>query len=109
MASKLWLALFCLLTATTHVLAHMQLLNPPPLGGANNPFRTSPPDPYLQYPYNCCGRTDPEMCHGHLNELGTPQGRPVASWQAGSVQGFRYVDLVLTLRKKNVEKGHADS
>jgi hypothetical protein len=83
-------AFFC------EALAHMQLLNPPPFGGANNPFRTSPPDPYLQYPYTCCGRPDTSFCHGHLDLLGTPEGRPVATWAAGSVQNFRYVDAEMS-------------
>ncbi|KAI9763642.1 MAG: hypothetical protein M1840_000356 [Geoglossum simile] len=66
----------------------MQLLFPPPFGASNNPFRTDPPDPYLQYPYNCCGRSDPDLCRGYLKLLGTPQGQPVATWEAGSVQTF---------------------
>ncbi|KAI9889477.1 MAG: hypothetical protein M1814_005260 [Vezdaea aestivalis] len=66
----------------------MQLNYPPPLGAQNNPHRTDAPDPYLQYPYGCCGRTDMSPCHGQLKLLGTPQGASVASWAAGSSQGW---------------------
>ncbi|KAH0558548.1 hypothetical protein GP486_004797 [Trichoglossum hirsutum] len=82
------LSVFTACVLFSEAFAHMQLLEPPPLGGSNNPFLTDPPDPYLQYPYNCCGRVDTGFCHGHLNLLGTPQGQPVATWAAGSVQGF---------------------
>ncbi|KAI9875315.1 MAG: hypothetical protein M1830_008633 [Pleopsidium flavum] len=66
----------------------MQLSYPAPFGAENNPHRTDPVDPYLQYPFNCCGRKTPFPCGGHLDKLGTPQGASVASWPAGSVQNF---------------------
>ncbi|OAX78428.1 hypothetical protein ACJ72_07264 [Emergomyces africanus] len=68
--------------------SHMQLYHPPPFAAANNPHLTARPDPYLDYPYNCCGRTTPFPCKGYLNHLNTPQGRPVVSWPAGSEQNF---------------------
>lgn len=75
----------------TAVLSHMQLVHPPPFGGANNPHRTDPPDPYLQYPYDCCGPLArwEYPCRGYLRLLGTPQGASVASWPAGSVQAWK--------------------
>ncbi|KAI9842572.1 MAG: hypothetical protein M1838_003072 [Thelocarpon superellum] len=72
----------------TAVWGHMQLVYPPPFGGANNPHRTDPADEYLQYPFNCCGRTTPFPCGGYLRLLGTRQGASVATWTAGSVQNW---------------------
>lgn len=82
--------IFALLSALlpTAIHAHMQLNSPPPFGAENNPHRTDPADPHLQYPYNCCGRTSTYPCNGYLRLLGTPQGAPVASWAAGSTQNF---------------------
>ncbi|KAK5134481.1 hypothetical protein LTR08_006398 [Meristemomyces frigidus] len=72
----------------THTLAHMQLTYPPPFNATNNPHRTTPFDPYLQYPYDCCGPharwTYP--CRGYLALLNTPQGAPTATWPAGTTQ-----------------------
>lgn len=85
MTSFLWyLTLF-----VAHVLAHMQLVYPPPFGAANNPHRTDAPDERLQFPYNCCGRTDPYPCRGYLRLLGTAQGASVATWAAGSQQHWK--------------------
>jgi hypothetical protein len=78
---------FLLLQPTT-VLGHMYLYTPPTFNSTNNPHRTTPPDPYLNYPYNCCGRTDNVPCKGYLSLLGTPDGAPVATWALGSVQEF---------------------
>ena len=78
------------LVVTTN--AHMNLFYPPPLGGENNPHRTDPPEPRIDYPYNCCGEeVTPFPCRGYLKHLGTDQGRPVATWEAGSVQNFSLV------------------
>ncbi|EDN05555.1 predicted protein [Histoplasma mississippiense (nom. inval.)] len=66
----------------------MHLYHPPPFAAANNPHLTNAPDSYLDYPYNCCGRTTPFPCKGYLNHLNTPQGQSVASWAAGSQQNF---------------------
>ncbi|OJD22595.1 hypothetical protein ACJ73_06059 [Blastomyces percursus] len=77
-----------IISLATLAWAHMQLYNPPPFGASNNPHLTTSPDPYLDYPYNCCGRTTPFPCKGYLDHLDTPQGQPVASWPAGSVQNF---------------------
>jgi hypothetical protein len=66
----------------------MKLSNPPPFGAENNPHRTDPADTRLTYNYNCCGRKTEFPCGGYLKLLGTPQGRAVASWDAGSKQTF---------------------
>ncbi|WEW54619.1 hypothetical protein PRK78_000039 [Emydomyces testavorans] len=68
--------------------AHMKLHHPPPFGADNNPHRTDPADPFLDYPFNCCGRQTVYPCRGYLRLVGTNQGKPVASWPAGSVQSF---------------------
>lgn len=77
-----------LLILFSNALAHMQLSYPAPLNASNNPHRTTPADPYLQYPYNCCGpgaRWE-YPCRGYQGLLGTPDGSPIATWQAGSEQ-----------------------
>lgn len=70
------------------VSAHLQLNYPPSFNASNNPHTTGNPDPFLFYPYNCCGRTTPFPCRGYLDLLGTPAGAPVVSWAAGSKQDF---------------------
>ncbi|KAK4910857.1 hypothetical protein LTR28_014101, partial [Elasticomyces elasticus] len=72
----------------TLATTHMQLTYPPPFNASNNPHTTGIPDPYLQYPYDCCGPNDrwTYPCRGYLSLLGTPAGAPVASWAAGSTQ-----------------------
>nr|KMM72338.1 hypothetical protein CPAG_08635 [Coccidioides posadasii RMSCC 3488] len=77
------------LAASVH--AHMRLYYPPPFAASNNPHRTGPPDERLDYPYNCCGRKTVYPCRGYLDLLGTDQGKPVATWPAGSVQNFSLV------------------
>ncbi|KAK3717041.1 hypothetical protein LTR37_006096 [Vermiconidia calcicola] len=71
-------------------LAHMQLHYPPPFNASNNRHRTSLEDPYLQYPYDCCGPNArwENPCRGYLSLLGTPQGAPTASWEVGSPQAW---------------------
>ncbi|KAL2220551.1 endoglucanase [Thermoascus aurantiacus ATCC 26904] len=70
------------------VQAHMRLYYPYPFQAEENPYRTGPADEYLTYPYNCCGKKTPFPCRGYLNQVGTPQGRPVATWAAGSTANF---------------------
>lgn len=74
----------------SYASAHMQLVYPAPFNASNNPYRTSTADPYLQYPYDCCGPNDrwEYPCRGYLNLLGTPQGEPTATWEAGSTQSW---------------------
>lgn len=73
------------------VQGHMQLVSPAPLNASNNPHRTTySADPYLQYPYDCCGPYDrwEYPCRGYINLLGTPDGTPTATWAAGSTQSW---------------------
>ncbi|OXV08724.1 hypothetical protein Egran_03513 [Elaphomyces granulatus] len=77
-----------ILLSAVIVQAHMQLYFPPPFAAKNNPHLTGAADPYLDYPYNCCGRKTPFPCRGYLNLLGTSQGAPVVTWAAGSVASF---------------------
>lgn len=42
----------------TTTLAHMSLDYPAAFNASNNPHRTTAADPYLEYPYNCCGEQD---------------------------------------------------
>ncbi|KAK3117787.1 hypothetical protein LTR53_000475 [Teratosphaeriaceae sp. CCFEE 6253] len=80
-----------LATLLATALAHMQLHYPAPFNASNNPhLGDCSPDPYLQYPYDCCGPnarwTYP--CRGYIDLLGTPEGAPTATWQAGSIQAW---------------------
>ncbi|TKA64832.1 hypothetical protein B0A55_09158 [Friedmanniomyces simplex] len=71
--------------------AHMQLHYPAPFNSSNNPYLGDcNADPYLQYPYDCCGPNDrwTYPCRGYISLLGTPQGEPTATWQAGSTQKY---------------------
>jgi hypothetical protein len=82
---------------------------PASFNASNNPHRTTEPDPYLQYPYDCCGpnnrwaypcREPPWIHHllgittdllfagGYEKLLGTPEGAPTATWLAGSTQNW---------------------
>ncbi|WPH03535.1 Hypothetical protein R9X50_00641500 [Acrodontium crateriforme] len=73
----------------TAVQGHMQLVSPAPFNATNNPHRTTTlGDPYLQYPYDCCGPYDKweYPCRGYIDLLGTPDGEPTATWEAGSTQ-----------------------
>jgi hypothetical protein len=87
MPSLTWLLILALASSA---LAHLQLAYPAPFNATNNPHRTNPADPYLQYPYDCCGpgaRWE-YPCRGYHNLLGTPDGLPTATWQAGSQQSW---------------------
>ncbi|PIA95054.1 hypothetical protein CB0940_08152 [Cercospora beticola] len=71
--------------------AHMQLFYPAPFNASNNPHRTSTTaDPYLEFPYNCCGDKDRWMypCRGYESLLNTPDGAPTATWRAGDSANF---------------------
>lgn len=60
----------------------------PPFNSSNNPYTTTTPDPYLDYPYDCCGPNDrwTYPCRGYTSLLNTPAGLPTATWPAGSTQ-----------------------
>lgn len=79
----------------TTACAHMELFSPAPFNSTHNPHRTSPLDPYLQYPYNCCGPNDrwTYPCRGYLSLLGTPEGAPTATWEAGSTQTWNLTGI----------------
>lgn len=78
--------LIMVLTATVN--AHMRLYYPPPFNAPNNPYRTGPNDTRLEYPYGCCDAGETPICRGYLSQLGTEQGRPVATWETGTIQHF---------------------
>ena len=76
-------------------LAHMQLHYPAPFNASNNPHRTTAADPYLQYPYDCCGPNNrwEYPCRGYLSLLGTPKGTPTATWEVGSAQTWNITGI----------------
>lgn len=80
----------CVGCFATAALAHMQLVYPAPFNASNNPHRITPADPYLQYPYDCCGPSARWIypCRGYHTLLGTPQGAPTATWEAGSTRNW---------------------
>lgn len=63
--------------------AHLQLAYPAPFNAFNNPHRTTPKDPYLQYPYDCCGPGARWKCpwRGYHSLSGTPDGQPTSGSQ----------------------------
>lgn len=71
----------------------MHLNYPPTFNASNNPHTTGTGDPYLNYPYGCCGRTIPMPCRGYLDLIELPEGAPVATWAAGSVQNFNLTGI----------------
>ncbi|PVI01216.1 lytic polysaccharide monooxygenase, partial [Periconia macrospinosa] len=86
-----------MLTLAGSAAAHMRLSFPPPLKADNNP-NTLEADPYLHYPYGCCGRKVPGRCNGHLDALNTDEGKPVVTWAPGQKVNF-------TLTGHKVEAG----
>lgn len=84
-----YLSLSFLFATLPSVLGHMYMADPPPLRLNSNPF--SDPrnaltgDQYTLF-LNQGGSDYP--CKGYLNLLGTPQGRAVSTWAAGSSQTF---------------------
>ncbi|KAF2104377.1 hypothetical protein NA57DRAFT_70584 [Rhizodiscina lignyota] len=85
--------LLCMLSLLIVARSHMQLNYPPAFNSSNNPHTSGAPDPFLFYPYNCCGRTTVFPCGGYLNLLGKPEGAPVTSWVVGSKQKFTLTGL----------------
>ncbi|KAF2174842.1 hypothetical protein K469DRAFT_724964 [Zopfia rhizophila CBS 207.26] len=69
-------------TATIIVLtsAHMHLYFPPTLKGDNNPNTRGGADPYLNYPYGCCGQAVTGPYKNYLHLLDTKEGKPVVEW-----------------------------
>lgn len=70
--------------------AHLQLAYPAPFNASNNPHRTTAADPFLQYPYDCCGPGARWQypCRGYHSLLGTLDGQPTATWEPGSQQNW---------------------
>lgn len=80
----------------------MQLFDPAPFNSSINPHRTTQADPYLEYPYDCCGLYDrwEYPCRGYLTSLSSsdgfldsPEAAPTAEWQAGSSQTWTIAGL----------------
>jgi hypothetical protein len=80
--------LLLLVASALDASAHMALHYPPPLKAEHNPHTRGRPDKAQHYPHGCCDQQTmaPFPCRGHLNLLDTPEGDPVASWPAGSLQ-----------------------
>jgi hypothetical protein len=74
---------------------HLQLVYPAPFNASNNPHRSTPEDPYLQYPYDCCGHAARWQypCRGYHPLIGTPDGLPTATWATGSQQNWSMADI----------------
>ncbi|KAF2164555.1 lytic polysaccharide monooxygenase [Zasmidium cellare ATCC 36951] len=71
--------------------AHMALNYPAPFNARNNPHRASDSfDPYLEFPYDKAGPNARWQypCRGYQKLMGTPEGAPTATWEAGSTQNW---------------------
>jgi len=80
----LWALCVASLVFAGSVCGHMELISPPDLGGKFNPNNGGNIDYSNTSPLAGDGSNFP--CKGRLNLLGTPQGKTVASWPAGSEQ-----------------------
>ena len=78
---------FTLLALAGSAFAHMHLNWPPTLKGDNNP-NTKEVDPFLNYPYGCCGKEISGTCHGHSGLIDTDEGKPVVTWAPGQKVNF---------------------
>ncbi len=65
--------------------AHMQMTNPAPFRSKHNPYTTDV-DYNMNSPLDASGANFP--CKGYQSLLNTPQGRSVATWQAGGSYSF---------------------
>lgn len=92
-AKSALVAAFFLFSAQ-NVLAHMSLADPFPFNSPKNP-NTKNADFNLNAPLSGSGNNFP--CKGAHKLLGTPEGKPVASWSSGSSQSFTYVPRYHTL------------
>ncbi|KAK0120053.1 hypothetical protein ONS95_011466 [Cadophora gregata] len=77
------------LVATTQ--AHMEMKWPPALSGRYNGF-TIKQDNNNHAPLSPDGSNFP--CRGHLSDLGTPAGKSVVTWNAGSEYSFTIVGAI---------------
>ncbi|KAI9730193.1 MAG: hypothetical protein M1834_005957 [Cirrosporium novae-zelandiae] len=80
-----------LLLNPSTALAHMQLHFPPALKASNNPHTIGHPKVPLYFPFDCCGKKTVYPCGGHLDLLGTSEGKSVISWEAGSIANFSLI------------------
>ncbi|KAF2194701.1 hypothetical protein K469DRAFT_547184 [Zopfia rhizophila CBS 207.26] len=97
-------ALYLGLLATA-AQAHMHMYFPPTLKGDNNPNTKGAADPYLNYPYGCCGQPVPGPCKGHLDLLDTDEGKPVVEWAAGQKANFTLSGKQIKTSTENPEGG----
>ncbi|KAG0644206.1 hypothetical protein HOY80DRAFT_1013710 [Tuber brumale] len=72
-------------TFLMRAMGHMNLMSPPPMRHRDNPH-TQTVDEIYEFPLKTDGSDYP--CKGHINALGTPEGKSVATWPAGSAQTF---------------------
>jgi hypothetical protein len=84
------LSRFLLFLLAGNAFAHLQLASPAPSNASNNPHRSTPEDPYLQYPYDCCGSAARWQypCRGYHSLIGTPDGLPTATCATGWQQNW---------------------
>ncbi|KJZ77002.1 hypothetical protein HIM_03323 [Hirsutella minnesotensis 3608] len=75
---------FAIASFASFSYAHMEMTDPPPLRSRMNPFRKGEPDYDMESPLDSNGSNFP--CRGSLRLLGTPQGKAVADWNAGTEQ-----------------------
>ncbi|EME45691.1 hypothetical protein DOTSEDRAFT_79599 [Dothistroma septosporum NZE10] len=70
--------------------AHMMLDYPAAFNASNNPHRKTAADPYLEFPYDKAGPNARWMypCRGYEKLIGTPEGAPIATWEAGTQQNW---------------------
>ncbi|OAA40694.1 endoglucanase [Metarhizium rileyi] len=61
--------------------AHMEMKSPPPFRSSFNPFAGDDIDYDMISPLKSDGSDFP--CKGYANYMGTPKGKPVATWSAG--------------------------
>ncbi|KAF2864908.1 hypothetical protein BDV95DRAFT_267478 [Massariosphaeria phaeospora] len=86
--------------------SHMRVCDPPVLMGDNNPNTPQgKADPFLNYPYGCCGKEEPGICRGHLDKLDGPEGAPVATWAAGQKVNFTLTGRSVESATYNEEGG----
>ncbi|POR36868.1 Uncharacterized protein TPAR_02934 [Tolypocladium paradoxum] len=74
-------AVGAVLGLATFAKAHMEMKNPPPFRSAFNPYTGDDIDYDMISPLNSDGSNFP--CKGYNKLLGTPLGRPVATWIPG--------------------------
>jgi hypothetical protein len=66
---------------TACVMAHMEMKIPPPFRSSFNPYTGADIDYDMISPLNSDGSDFP--CKGYASLMGTPKGRPVATWSPG--------------------------